>query len=225
MKNFNNYKFRSSQIYRLLTQPKTKKDRETGKLSATTEMYLLELAVEAIYGRAKEIESDAMSKGIDQEQNAIELLSEMHQTEYAKNVMQLENDYITGTPDILEPLIDIKIPKDIFSHCGKSGIPKVYEYQLYCYMILTQQTKGYIAYILANSPDWLIEKEFNKKSYYKSEDTWQELEETIRKQHIFDDIPLNKRIKIFELDYKKDVEYEIYNAVEKGRNYMNNLTI
>ena len=225
MKDFSNYKFRSSQIYRLLTQPKTKKDKEAGKLSATTEGYLLELAIEAVYDRKKEIESDAMSKGVDQEQSAIELLSEIHQTEYTKNAMQLENDYITGTPDIVEPLIDVKIPKDIFTFCGKLGIPKIYEYQLYCYMILTEQTKGYIAYILANSPDWLIEKEFNKKSYYKSEDTWQELEEIIRKHHIFDDIPLNKRIKIFELDYKKDVEYEIYNAVEKARNYMNNLTI
>jgi hypothetical protein len=28
MEDFNNYKFRSSQIYRLLTQPRTKKDTE-----------------------------------------------------------------------------------------------------------------------------------------------------------------------------------------------------
>jgi hypothetical protein len=225
MKDFNTYKFRASQISQLVTQPRLKKDREAGRLSATTETYLLELAIEAIYGRRKSIETDAMRRGTEQEQQAIDMLSELHEASYTKNEQNLKNDYITGTPDILEPLIDIKIPQDIFSYFSKNEIPKIYKYQLYSYMILTGATEGYIAYVLANSPEWLIEKEFNKRTYYTPEEQWQAIEEDIRHNHTFDDIPLEKRIKLFKLDWKEEVREEIYTAVERARNYMNNLTI
>ena len=225
MTNFNNYKFHCSSLYYLFTQPKTKKAREMGLLSETTKSYLLEIAIKETYGRTKMIETDAMRKGTEQEQQSIDLLNEYKQTDYVKNSTQLENDYIVGTPDILNPVIDIKSCQDIFTFSTKTGITKLYEYQLYGYMVLTEQTKAYLAYVLPNSPEWLIEKEFNRYTFYRPQEEWQELEKQIRKNHIFDDVPLDKRIKTYELTIKNGIEFEIFNAVERARNYLNSLWI
>lgn len=196
-----------------------------GLLSETTKSYLLEIAIKETYGRTKMIETDAMRKGTEQEQQSIDLLNEFKQTDYVKNSTQLENDYIVGTPDILNPVIDIKSCQDIFTFSTKTGITKLYEYQLYGYMVLTEQTKAYLAYVLPNSPEWLIEKEFNRYTFYRPQEEWQELEKQIRKNHIFDDVPLDKRIKTYELTIKNGIEFEIFNGVERARNYLNSLWI
>lgn len=196
-----------------------------GLLSETTKSYLLEIAIKETYGRTKMVETDAMRKGTEQEQKSIDLLNEYKQTDYVKNEIQLENDYITGTPDIKSTIIDIKSCQDLFTFSNKTGIPKIYEYQLYGYMVLTEQNKAYLAYVLPNSPEWLIEKEFNKYTFYRPQEEWQELEEQIRRNHIFDDIPLEKRIKMYELTIKNGIEFEIFNAVERARNYLNSLWI
>lgn len=196
-----------------------------GLLSETTKSYLLEIAIKETYGRTKMIETDAMRKGTEEEQQSIDLLNEYKQTDYVKNETQLENDYIVGTPDILNPVIDIKSCQDMFTFSTKTGITKLYEYQLYGYMILTEQTKAYLAYVLPNSPEWLIEKEFNRYTFYRPQEEWQELEKQIRKNHIFDDVELNKRIKMYELIIKNGIEFEIFNGVERARNYLNSLWI
>lgn len=198
-----------------------------GLLSETTKSYLLEIAIKETYGRTKMIETDAMRKGTEQEQQSIDLLNEYKQTDYVKNKIIKENDFIIGTPDILENniLIDIKSCEDLFTLSKKWGIPPIYEYQLYGYMVLTEQNKAYLAYVLPNSPEWMIEKEFNKYSFYRPQEEWQELEAQIRKNHTFDDVPLEKRVKIFELAIKPDIEFQVFNAVERARNYLNNLMI
>lgn len=225
MTNFNNYKFHCSSLYYLFTQPKTKRAREQGLLYETTNSYLLEIAIKETYGRTKMIETDAMRKGTEQEQQSIDLLNEYKQTDYVKNEIQLENDYIIGTPDITNPIIDIKSCQNLFTFSTKWGIPPIYEYQLYGYMILAEQNKAYLAYVLPNSPEWLIEKEFNKYTFYKPQEEWQDIEKQIRLNHTFDDIPLEKRIKIYELTIKNGIEFEVFNAVEKARNYLNSLWI
>lgn len=225
MTNFNNYKFHCSSLYYLFTEPKTKKARDMGLLSETTKSYLLEIAIKETYGRTKMVETDAMRKGTEEEQQSIDLLNQLKGTKFEKNNIQLENDFITGTPDIKSPVTDIKSCQDIFTFSQKYGIPKIYEYQLYGYMILTDTDKAYLAYVLPNSPEWMIEKEFNKYSFYRPQEEWQELEEQIRRNHTFDDIPLEKRVKIFELAIKPDIEFQVFNAVERARNYLNNLMI
>src|SRR5690606_30883999 len=47
-------RFTSSEYWKLTVQPKTIKDREAGKLSATTESYLLEKLQERLTGVAKD---------------------------------------------------------------------------------------------------------------------------------------------------------------------------
>lgn len=47
-------RFTSSEYWKLTVQPKTKKDREAGKLSATTENYLLEKLQERLTGEVKD---------------------------------------------------------------------------------------------------------------------------------------------------------------------------
>lgn len=225
MTNFNNYKFHCSSLYYLFTEPKTKKAKDMGLLSETTKSYLLEIAIKETYGRTKMVETDAMRKGTEQEQQSIDLLNQLKGTKFEKNNIQLENDFITGTPDIVNPVIDIKSCQDIFTFSQKYGISRIYEYQLYGYMILTDTYKAHLAYVLPNSPEWMIEKEFNKYSFYRPQEEWQELEAQIRKNHTFDDMPLEKRIKMYELTIKNGIEFEIFNAVERARNYLNSLWI
>lgn len=227
MTNFNNWKPHCSSLYNLFVEPQSKKDKENGYLSKTTQSYLLEIAIEMVYGRTKLVETDAMRKGVEVEQASIDLLSQFNDYKYTKNEKQLENSYLIGTPDILsgKSVIDIKSCRDIYTFMTKFNIPKAYEYQLYAYNILSDTRHGYIAYILTNSPEWLIEKEFNKYSFYKPQEEWQELEEQIRRNNIFNDMPVNKRVKLFHQPMQNGIEDRIFTKIEKARNYLNSLTI
>ena len=159
---------RCSALGNIMTEPKTKAEKEMGVLSKTTQSYLDELIFSYKYKREKSISNKYTEKGIETEDDGIHLLNLLHKSFYQKNEVRFENGTITGEPDIItaDTIIDIKSTYDFTTFIKKTEIEKSYYWQLCGYCLLTGMRKGAIAYVLNNTPFHIVENEFISL-YYK----------------------------------------------------------
>lgn len=100
----------------------------------------------------------AILKGLTYEDLAVELV---FKGEAKKNEERFENDYMTGTPDVIhqEVVFDIK---NKFKHEGLVSlkeVPSIYYHQMQGYMALTGTTKSTLIFIYINAPEFLVEDE------------------------------------------------------------------
>ena len=100
------FKIRCSAIGLIMATSKVK-----GQLSKTAQTYAQEWLKQEIYGRRKEISSKYLDKGNQLEDESIQFL--VNNSDYGfivKNEEHFENDFLTGTPDIILPqeIIDMK---------------------------------------------------------------------------------------------------------------------
>ena len=93
---------RSSAMGYLFVEPKSKADKDAGELSATAKSYLIKTYIKQKYDREQDIVMKQMSKGIDAESQSINMLSMYRQKVLEKNEIRLDNEYITGLPDVFE---------------------------------------------------------------------------------------------------------------------------
>jgi hypothetical protein len=200
---------RASQMGALMTNPRTKGET----LSETTKTAIQEAVLFNKYGIEKHITSKEMEKGTLNEEIGIEMASKLYGWFGIENQtkQRIFNDYVSGECDILtdEVLADIKCPfKGVNFPFFETEVPnKAYFYQLQAYMWLTDRTESELIYCLTNTPDHIIDDEIRKEIWFCSMQpkyfTMSEAEleaicdERIRKQHIFDHIPLEKRVKKF----------------------------
>jgi hypothetical protein len=206
-----------------MTEPRSKSEN----LSETTKTFLKEWWLEEKYRRVKEIDSKYLTKGIEKEESAISLLQEYF-LKNGKNVLLkkneqfFENDFITGTPDLIlsDCIIDIKCSWGIFTFpfWDKEVKTKDYFYQLQGYMALTGRQSAKLAYCLVNTPEMLVQDEIYRSSF--KFDTSGELEEQIRRNHNFDDIPLEDKIRLFDIPRDEGVIQKIYQRVAQCREYL-----
>jgi len=100
--NFNKTLIRSSSVGYLMTEPVTKADKEAGILSKTAKSHLIEIYIREKYGRTKDVQTKQMRKGVEVEEEAIDLLGEFLGRKLGKNTERFTNDFITGHPDVLD---------------------------------------------------------------------------------------------------------------------------
>ena len=74
--NFNKTLIRSSSVGYLMTEPVTKADKDAGVLSKTAKSHLIEIYIAEKYGRRKDVQTKQMRKGVEVEDDAIELLAQ-----------------------------------------------------------------------------------------------------------------------------------------------------
>lgn len=221
------FKCRSSAIGKIMTSPKAKSET----LSETSKDYLKQWYIEEKYGRIKEIDSKFLQKGLQAEENSISLLNEFflkngREIFLKKNPTFFENDFITGTPDLIlsDEIFDIKTSWDLFTFpfFDKECENKAYYYQLQGYMALTGKKKASLCYCLVNTPENIIFEEARKISFKNGTggEITDELEAEVRKNHTFDDIPLEERIRIFDIPRDEEIIDSIYAKVEECRTFL-----
>lgn len=251
----NNLKIRCSQIGKIMTgtlgltdnqekelkRLKTKKtpltDRQKGivkdfeykrdnpELSKTTISYLAELETEARTGRRKEITTKQMEKGIFAEEESITLLCEVTGNFYVKNEQHFENDWLTGTPDIVTEVVrDVKTSWDVFTfpHRWTYTLDPGYEYQLQGYLDLTGLDTAYLDYCLVDAPDFLIEKE-KKYMMYNQNIPASEMDrmlEKVERNMRYEDIPSEDRVFTIEIKRDDKIINEIHHRVELCRKFI-----
>jgi len=199
------------------------------QLSETCKSYLVQTYILEKYGRVKEVSTKEMKKGILAEDDSIGLVSVIDGIFYEKNTERFSNDFITGTPDIINgnEIIDIKSSWDIFTFLSnvQEPISDIYYAQLQGYMALTGATVGTIAYCLTDTPLSIVEGE--KYSLLRNLDVVTEEDpaykrevEKLERNRFFKDIPIEERVLTFSIDRDDAFIEKIYRKVEKCREFL-----
>lgn len=127
-------------------------------LSATAKTYLNSLAKQEVYGYRKVLDVKYLSKGLELEAVAIQMLNDLEFKSYVKNDKRLENDFLTGEPDIIVPgvrTIDTKVSwsLDTFPAVSEDAHDPMYEWQGRGYMQLCDVQEHRVSYLMLDTPE------------------------------------------------------------------------
>ena len=230
--NWNETLIRASSVGYLMTEPVTKADKEAGVLSKTAQKHLIEVYIAEKYGRKRDIQTKQMKKGVEAEQDSIDLLSMYLKLPFSKNEERFKNDFITGLPDIIngDTIIDIKSSYDLWTFLGNipDKLDNLYYWQMQSYMWLTGTRNATIAYCLVNTPESIIQQEkfyLLKKMDVISEESPEFIKEAMKIEFnmTFDDISINERILTFNVNRSEDDILRIEHKVLKARTFLQEL--
>jgi len=151
--------FRCSSLGKIMTESRTKSE---GILSVGAKTYIRELAQQEILGIEFEFSSKETQKGIEVEQDSIDLLNRVRSLTLAKNTERRSNGLITGECDLFDD--DARKGYDLKSSWSAKTFPgwvmdcedKLYEWQCRGYMVLWDADEWSVAYALVDTPDRLI---------------------------------------------------------------------
>lgn len=219
-------KIRASKAGLLMTDPKSKTDKDAGNLSEGAKTYIRELWIAKTYNRRKDFVNKFIEKGLLNEEVSIDYASLLHNELYEKNLNLFANDYLTGTPDIITDthVVDVKSSYDIFTFM-KADLSDIYYYQLLCYMELTGLKQARLIYCLTDAPEATIQRELKTAKWQLQKDDVSELEEKLRREMCYQDIPLKDKVKVFEVEYNAHDVMMLYEKIKKARIYFNTLSL
>lgn len=189
------FKIRASAVSDIMASPKKPR-----LISAGAETYCQKWLKEQLYGMRIDHSNKYTERGINLEDQSIELLSTYLDTPLKKNEEFFEGDYITGTPDLLtdDRVIDIKTSWSFETHPLFSEVipSKGYMYQIQAYMHLTGLKKGSVCYMLLDNPEL---------------------------EHYYDGIGQALRMKRFDFEYDESIIEKINSKVSDCRDYIHEL--
>lgn len=201
-------------------------DRSGKGIGKTVETYLDGWIKEQLYFRKKEFSSKYTDKGNKVEPFAIDFIADvLGYGMLSKNSEQFENDFLTGTPDVITntTIIDNKSPWDCFTFpLFETEIDKDYFLQGQGYMDLTGRNKYKLIYTLMDAPEEEIIKEAQSYCYRNTIDLDDETLNKFIKKMTYSDVPDHLKIKVFEFQKDQEVIESIYKRVELCREYIDN---
>lgn len=188
----------------------------------TPKSYVKEWLISQITGKHKSIDSKYLRRGIVQEDLAIARVSKHLGLDLIKNEYYFEDEYFTGTPDIIteDCVIDTKCSWDAFTFpYFMEDPPLIYVVQLQIYMILTGKRKAILAYCLENGTD----EQINKLAWSKSNGEEPTIEhwDKAEKELNYDHLPYHLRIKTFEIKYDPTMAEKLKESVIYWREFIN----
>ncbi len=143
---------RCSSLPKIMTAPKNKSE----VLSETAKSYIKQIAKEDFFGYESYLDNKYVKKGIEVENESIELYNSVFFTSYEKNAERINNEFLTGEADIVgdNVIIDIKSlwSLDTFPATEKDINLKDYEMQLRGYMMLYDKEHAEISYCMVSTP-------------------------------------------------------------------------
>lgn len=218
--------FRCSSVGQLLTDPKTKADKEAGVLSATARTLVESMWMQITYGYYEPIVNDYMTKGLTLEQNSMALVQTVLGGQFrTKNRERLSNDYFIGTPDIIlkDCVEDIKTSWSLKTFMNAEITP-LYMAQAQAYMALTGILQYRLIYALVPTDEAVILKNCDKLVWqyggdYSNEDYIAHSTQIKRNNDLIKDIPAHDRVKVFEFGYDADMVEELHRRIERAREY------
>lgn len=240
MIDFSNTLFRCSSLGHIMTEPKSKADKEAGNLSESAKTHLIDIFVSTKYNRQSDVQSKYIQKGLMVEEDSITLYSRLKKKYFRKNKERLSNRFITGEPDLYEGpniyeadvIIDTKSAWDIFTFFRNKtkSLSSDYYWQMQGYMGLTGARKAIVAFCLVNTPEILIGDEKRRLMYKmgvatdENEDFIQACGELDRLMK-YDDIPMHERVIEFEVERCEEDIQAAYKKIAKCRQYLNELEL
>jgi len=202
-------------------------------LSAGAKTYVQEVWNEHHYSFRKQFSNKYTRKGHELEGRSISVLMEYLDTFGVKNDEYLENDYIGGTPDVRldNPKVTIDVKNVYFPDGLNIHTPEVedtnYIWQMHAYNWLDGKEKGYIARILMNPPEEQLRGQI-WDHWRASEGVGEPTEDfsaEVEQMYDFENrVPLNDRIRLFEVNTTEDDIKAMIKAVELFREEYDRLT-
>lgn len=207
--------------------------KDVKKLSATCKNHLMDLFVEAKYGRIKDIKSKYLEKGTMLEEDAITIWSRLYGTYVEKNTVRKSNGYITGEVDFPTRgqvvIHDTKSSWDLFSFWKtySNGLEDIYYWQMQGYMDLWDLPEAKVIKILLDTPDKLIENEKKNllRDFIGTTEQYEEACERLEKNMKYPDIPIEERVMEFVVERNDDDIAKIPARIEECRNFLNTIPI
>lgn len=218
------FKMRCSALGALFTEPRSKSEL----ISATLKTHLNNWYLEKVFGVRTDISSKYTDKGLQLEDEAIRSYNQVFNTNHVKNDQFFEDDHIQGTPDIVcdinDEVLDVKCSFSLssFPLLEKTITNKNYICQLQGYMRLTGKKKAKLVYVLLDTPEDIIVREAKSIMYKEKlpDDFLDILIEEVRESQTYSHIPLENRIKVFELNRDDDMINLIDEKVIKCREFI-----
>lgn len=196
-------------------------DRSGKGLGQTVRTYLDQWIKENLYKRRKEFSSKYTDKGNRVEPLALDFIAEVLDFGMLiKNEQNFENEYLTGTPDVITTkiIIDNKSPWDCFTFpLFESKINEDYFYQGQGYMALTGINEYKLIYTLMDASEVEIIKEAQKYCYQNSIDMDDEIIKQFTGKMTYSHMPNSLRIKVYEFKKDQSIIDRIYERVELCR--------
>lgn len=174
-------------------------------MGETAKSYIRQCAKEAFYNYTTELNNKYIFKGREQELESISLLNAVRFTDYRKNEVTMENDYLIGTADIVldNKIIDIKTSwsLDTFPATPEEGYKSDYEWQLRAYMMLYDRGMSELVYCMVTTWDEYLNE-------------WENLQ-----LHRVDHIDPEKRITVIWWDRDEDKEIQMIERLKQASEY------
>lgn len=229
---FSKHKFRCSALGYLMVDPKTKKAKEAGELSKSTQTHLKDIYISSVFGRSYEVYTKYMEKGHYAEEDSISLVTSLKDELLIKNQDPLENEYISGTPDIItkDLVIDVKTCWDMRTFMNKDEVEKLYYWQLQGYMWLTDKPKAELIYTLVNTPEHLVVQEKSRRAYQlgvmdSDPKAMREMEKQVELEMTFDDVDPKLRTRTFEVLRDNEQIEKLKSRIISARAYLPTLSL
>lgn len=206
---------------------KLKEFKDDAHLSDTCKSYLSQVYTEVTTGRKKIIKNQYIEKGLELEEDAITQYCLKHSIFLEKNKERKNNSFIEGEADIPQgnKVTDTKVSWDLFTFDRTVlKLNKLYKWQGKGYCILWNVTEAEISYHLLNTPDKLLLNEEKKLLYnwIGSSEEYDEALEELRHNHIFDDLPSERKERCYSVKLEEGDEQKINSRVLECRKFLNN---
>jgi CRISPR/Cas system-associated exonuclease Cas4 (RecB family) len=219
---------------------------KSGKLIQGGKTEALKLWLKHQYGYDEIVTSPAMTKGTELEADAIEIVQKVLGGEkrinsdiramlcagkkYTNDQKAVSfgyyNDYLTGSPDVIlkDAIEDIKVSMNIRTFY-EAELTDLYEWQLQAYMWLTGRKKARLIYVAMPDPDWMVMSKVGALTYQvRDEDMIAHYADQIRHNaKCVLKLPLEKRIKVFNVEYSQEKIEQIKSIVNQVREYCQTL--
>ena len=150
-------KFRASQLGKLMTSSRSKGE----VLGQTAKSYIIQKSKEDFFEYKTELTNKYVMKGIHQEQDSIDLLNAVRFENYKKYEHRAENEWLTGSCDIIteELIIDIKSSWSLETFPATNYELKdlsEYEWQGRAYMWLYDRPRFELCYVMVSTSDDIL---------------------------------------------------------------------
>lgn len=185
------------------------------------------------YGIEEYLTSKHMEKGTLNEDEGLRMYRQVINGNFPIDDIKqrLINNYVTGEPDLIHDGIIV----DIKNSWGANSFPfwdseiknKTYIYQLQCYLWLSGLKSAKLVYTLTTTPEH-IRKQETQRLFFRLVDkpqnknlTQSEIEDMaeniVNKEMIFDHIPVQNRVKIFDVERDEKIIESIQKRIEDAR--------
>jgi len=148
--------FRASSLGKIMTNPRSKSE----VLSETAKSYIKSLAKQNFYNYKTTIDTKQMRKGIEFEDQSIQLVNTVMLKNFKKNEERKTRGHLTGHADIItdKSIIDIKTSWSLetFPAFEEDADDKAYEWQLRGYMHLYNKANAKLIYCMVDTPNELL---------------------------------------------------------------------